>query len=367
MGCCENKALLTPENLQAKLKQFIQSSNHTGLIQSIRYMKNKTLDFDVNSVEIKIDDTLKVSPLGYSLLLGLPDTFMLIYQQLEGSFDLMERNFAKFETTGLCIICLNNYVNLLNIYFPLLVEHENFNVQISLSSIHSNEVHTLPSIVSIKSTHKSSFSAVQLACDNGNLAVLNYFFNYKGNIPKSIANEVDLHYVDPETGFNCAMVACKNNDLTMIKFLHVHVKCDFFIINRFGENVLNVLALGSQKIPEGVFKCLKYLIEIIGVDPLFNYQETLILLHDHQSTKYIENILNSHDIKFDRRKLIEESQISFANQAKRIEIIQNRTGSKFNFSTIFPELYNSSVLSASKNSQGNISKLINGTETQNMK
>jgi hypothetical protein len=359
MGCCEAKPLQSTENPDIKLKQCIQSSNLSTLVQYTRFLKKKTPNFDINSIEIKVDDVLKVSPLGYSLLLGQVEIFKLIHDQLEGDFGLMEKNFAKYETSGLAIICLNNYITLLSVYFPLLIEHEETCIQISSSSMCYNEALTKSSIASIKSNTKSSFSSAQLACENGNLPVLNYFLNFKGRLPRSVQNEVDLNYVDPETGFNCAMIACKNNDLVMIKFLHTQAKSDFFIINRFGENVVNVLALGSKKLQGNVFKCLKYLIDVIGVDPLFNYQETLILLQDHTSLRYIEEILNTANIKFDRQKLIEESQI---NHSKRIETLQNRSINKFTFSTMFPELFSSSLLSSNRESQVSISKLINMTE-----
>ena len=359
MGCCETKSFQTAENLDIKLKQYIQSSNNSTLIQYIQFLKRKTPSFNINSVEIKVDDILKISPLGYSLLLGQVEAFKIIYKQLEGDFGLMEKNFAKYDTSGLAIICLNNYINLLPVYFPLLINHEETNIQVTSSNLCYNEALTKSSLTSMKSINKSSFSSAQLACENGNLPVLNYFLNFKGNVPRSIQNEVDLNFVDPETGFNCAMIACKNNDLAMIKFLHIQAKSDFFIINRFGENAVNVLALGSKKAQGTVFKCLKYLIDIIGVDPLFNFEETLILLKDQISLTYIEEILKTANIEFDRQKLIEETDI---NHSQRIEILRNRSINKFTFSTMFPELFSSSLMSSARESQVSISKLANMAE-----
>jgi hypothetical protein len=211
------------------------------------------------------------------------------------------------------------------------------------------------SIVSIKSTIKSSFSAVQLACENGHISILNYFLNYHAEgLPKSVSEEINLHFIDPETGFNCALIACKNNDLCMIKFLHIQVKADFFVINRFGENAVNVLAIGSQKHQGSTFKCLKYLVDEIGIDPLYNYQETLIVLNEPESVSYLEKKLDRFGVKPDRSKLIQECEV---NPAKRAEVIQERTGNRFTFSSMFPELQGTSMLSSLKGSQGNISRI----------
>lgn len=338
MGCCENKNGISNKDLTERFKNCILYNNLYMLKQYYKVCKNKDPNFDINAISIVIDENLTVSPLGYSLLLGHQQVFSLILKELDGDFLLMENIFERASTTGLSVICLNNYISLLPIYLPYFMSTKTNQMKSNVTT----KTLALDLDKSIGSIQCSSLTPIQLACEGGFISIVNFFLSYNSSLTL-IPHEFDIHYIEPVSGNNCALIGCKTNNFNMIKFLHSQCKADFSVINNFNENALNILAIGSKDNRIETLKCAQYLIEKIGIDPCFNYQETLLLLEEDKTVAYIEKLLETKGLLMKKIDLVEKEKIVCL---KRTTCKVYDTGNRFTFTRMFPELLKSSTTSS---------------------
>lgn len=47
-----------------------------------------------------------------------------------------------------------------------------------------------------------------------------------------------MHYIDDYTGENCAMIAARNGNIDMIRYLYEDCKANFHILNKRKENAV---------------------------------------------------------------------------------------------------------------------------------
>jgi hypothetical protein len=240
----------------------------------------------------------------------------------------MEDLFYTTGTSGLSIICSNNYTSCFESYLPLFLSHKSRGE----SKINLKSTLVLDQEAKVNENVASSYSPIQLACEKGHISTVNFLKNYFLDCCL-VPYEVDLHYIDPVSGNNCALIACQQNNFSMIKFLHLQCFADFSVVNLCSENALNVLAVGSQKCKVETFNCLKYLIEKVEVDPLFNWQETLILMEEDKSVRYLEEVLGKLGVIVKRDELLSEQE-KFSHKRTVCNNIENR----FTFTRLFPEL-----------------------------
>lgn len=327
MGCCENK-YSCKEISEDKIKQCIQIGNATTLLNIYRLIAHKDKKFDINKILYKVDEALSVTPLGLALILGQGQMFMTILEDMNGDFLAMEYQFEQANTSGIAIICLNNYLVLLQTYLPLYLSAQKSKRAID-PEIKSQSALILDSHLISSEPLDYSYTPIQLAVENGHISIVSFLINYTSSIVHA-PQEIDVHYREEITGNNCALIACKCNNYNMIKFLHSQCSVDFSIINRFSENAINILAIGSKENKLDTFKCLEYLIDKIGIDPFYNWKETLIMLEDDQSISYMEQKLRSQEINVKKKDLNGlGTQINYkrslfnAYNAKKLEKVQN--------------------------------------------
>lgn len=326
MGCYCCTGILAKESIKSKLRLHIQSGNLTGLKDCIELIKDTNQDFDLNHMRFKIDHDLVVTALGLSLLAGHENIFTYILNELSGDFIQMERLFEKAETTGLSIICLSNHTRLLKIYLPIyfqLIKNEKTPVNPDATlSLDSKQIHT----------DHNYYTPIQIACESGHVEVIRFLFEYSKH-SYLVPAEIDVHYIDTTTGYNCALLACKKNNFRMIEYLFENCRADFFIQNNFNENAINVLAIGSKENPSETFECLKYLIETIGINFEYNYQESLFMLEEGKALDYFESKLEQVGIKCKKHEIVRKKE-----EDKKTIRVDLDTGEKFSFLKLFPEL-----------------------------
>jgi hypothetical protein len=336
MGCCETKNTATT-HIEERIKASIETGNLSGLKSLFLMAKHSNKQFDLNSLRYKIDDQLQVSPLGLSLLYGQPQVFSLILNELNGDFSLMEDQFAAANTTGLSIICLNNYFSMLQVYMPKFMLNKQNGLRrkpLVRGTLNLDDPSMVPE-------DQLNYTPIQLACESGHISIVNYFKAYVAGL-ELVPPELDVHFVEPETGNNCALIACKANNFSMIKFLHVQCKADFTLVNSYNENALNILAIGSSQFSNETFKCLEYLVEKVGVDFEHNYQETIVMLGHEESVVYLKTKLEEKGIEVNKRELEKQGDVV---GMKRTIVRKYDTGNRFTFTRMFPELLKSSVVS----------------------
>ncbi|OMJ75343.1 hypothetical protein SteCoe_25540 [Stentor coeruleus] len=336
MGCCEVKEIQNLE-VEERIRTCIETGNSESLKTLCKLITYKNKSFDVNTIRFRIDDKLIVNPLGLTVLVGDEKLFNIILQDMGGDFDLMESLFDEAQTTGLSIICLNNYLVLLQAYLPLFMNSKKQETS-SKPQIKIRETLNLDAKEELEKIIPCTYTPMQLAVENGHVGIVNILKSYTCNLTL-IPSEIDIDYIEEITGNNSALISCKCNNYKMIKFLHCQCNADFNIINNFSENAINVLAIGSKENRAETFNCLEYLIEKVGVDFLYNYQETLILLKEPRAVCYFEQKLYSKGIVVNKLELEAEAIV---RPAKRTACAKYETGNRFTFTRMFPELIRNS-------------------------
>lgn len=342
MGCCENKMNQDPREFISKFKKCIQDKNFYLLKQLCQLSKRMNPEFDINENIIKVDENLSVSPLGYSLLLGHSQIYTYIMKELNGDFTSMESTFEASGTSGLSVICLNNYISMLPTYLPYFMSSKTNKTKIPSLSTKTLALDPDPD-KSICSQLSSPCTPIQLACEVGYISILSYFLSFNSSL-SLIPHEIDIHYIEPSSGNNCALIGCKSNNFSVIKFLHLQCKADFFVSNAYDENALNLLAFGSKENRVETLRCLQYLVEKVGVDPCYNYQETLFMLEEEKAVGYLENLLETKGVFARKNEIVEDCRVKFA---KKTMCKDYDTGNRFTFTRMFPELLKSTFSSSS--------------------
>ena len=336
MGCIKTKDLDISGDSTPKFKAYIE----TGSVENIRTLytliKFQQPTFDINSLRFRVG-SLEVSALGLSILTGNTAVFNLLLDELKGSYSLSEYLFAKANTSGLSIICLNNYLLLLQYYLPLYMQAKGF-VPGAKSSILRSTL-DLTSILQTPAEEGSTYTPMHLACESGHTSILNFFRRFTAQFD-IVPMELDLNAVDESSGNNCALIACQANNFTMIKFLFLQCNADFHVINSFDENALNMLAIGSAVNKSETLKCVEFLVEKVGIDIKHNYKETLMMLQCDNSKEYFKEKLAEVGINEDLEMQEEEAK---SKLIKRTAIQNDDTGNKFTFVKLFPELLNKSM------------------------
>ena len=301
MGCCStvNKA---PENfvMAEKFKQAVEadSPDRIRVIMGMMQEDQKTGFIDEGIVALK---EITLNPLGYALWLGNLKAFKCLYEEFHARLCEMERLLLEKNFTALDIICQRGFTELLGYYIPLYIQ---FNSSFPTSKEDQNI--TVEFDKTVELLPRNVYTPVHKACELGKIAVLLTIFNYfkeKSYKPYTL----DLEYQEEQRGKNCVLIACRTGNYSMLKFLHETVRSDFNVKNKNGETTINVCLAGNKKRPSKVYlDCLIYLIDVVGVDIKYQYEESLLLAQDRETTVYLEGKLKSVGINA-RKYLIEDA------------------------------------------------------------
>lgn len=348
MGCCESKNLeKSPEIFQACLKSCIKSGNSKQLSYTIlSYNKSPKIKFDIN--QNMLDEEFgEINLLAYSLYQGRADMFKFIHKSLNADLTSMESLLDLQGKSGLSIICESNFLELFDYYAPLY-----FIMQKSQKKGRKRLKETIEfsekydKIIEIIENPKDcTYTPIQRACFNGHIGMVGAAAEL-GKKMEVVPMELDVNYIDDQTGDNCALIACKTGNYNMIKFLHSTHSCDFSILNKSQENALQILAASARVRHLSEFlPCFTYLIDKVNVDFTYNYQETLLLLEYEKVIDYFLNKLASIGIKASKAEL-ETQESKKLEKLCRAEFEEGHE--KFTLLKMFPELeVNSNVSNVS--------------------
>ena len=285
MGCCESA--ITEQQRQAitnELKICIQSKSISRLGSLCKsFTKGSLRIYTINTFRFKSLKGKHLNMPAYCLLLNNLEVFKYLHTTFKIDFSLMESILREYDISGIGEICANNYMEFLEYYLPFYLS-----IDLERASVFSNV--TLDLQDRDNSKYKISYSAVQLACMNGYISILNYIYNYFRGLTPPVA--LDIHHTDYTTGENCALLACRPGNYPMIRFLHLVCNADFKVLNNKNESAIQILASsGKQKYAPDLCNSLMYLVEKIGVDVMYGYEETLLILESSECIVYIEQQL----------------------------------------------------------------------------
>ncbi|CAG9332734.1 unnamed protein product [Blepharisma stoltei] len=311
-SCSKNQHESNIEALNLRIKEAIERNNPHSLehlIKSSVDQSKSITEFSLLNDPVTTVQEIKLNPLGYALWLGRTEVFKYLHKRLGADINFMEKLFKNHGITSIDIICQQGYLEILIYYLPIyLANHKEASPQISTGeSLTVDFERAAFSDVPIK----SSVTAVLSACDKGYINIIDYlntYFRNAGYVPYYL----DIDYQDEHQGENCAMIACRNGNYPMIKFLYETCHANFQAKNKRNESVIQITAAGSRKnMHRDYHEIFVYLIEKVGCDATYNYEETLLLLESRATIRYIEKILGDKGI------YIQKSDLEISNKIRR--------------------------------------------------
>lgn len=228
---------------------------------------------------------ISFNALSYSIFLDDAKAFKYIYQTLNASIVTMEKQLMDHKITALDIMCQKGLARVLEVYIPLYLDYE---MSITYAKNESFDVN--PDII--------AYTPIQKACELGNINVISIIMKYfEISAHKYIPVTLDVHHIEESTGENCALIACRTGDFTMIKYLYEVCGADFFVKNNNSENAVIVCLAGYRKKPcKNYYGCIFFLIEKIGIDPTYKYEECLLMACNTDIVAYLETKLAQYGI-----------------------------------------------------------------------
>lgn len=337
MGTCYAKKTLEQESIFFKVQKNIEKNILTSL-ESL----SKTEDFTKNITSIdspyfKIKE-LRVNALILALFNNSLDCFKYIHETLKASIDSMEKLFNDQRTSAIEIICMRNCPDILDYYLPIYEKNCGDGAVIeevveSLNFTNNTEERKSRRI-------GSTYTPVQKACELGNLNIISRIYKYykeKAFIPAAL----DFDYQDETTGENCPLISCRTCNYTMIRFLHTTCQANFRLLNKQGENAVQILAAANKKKNfKNFHESMVYLILNVGVDFTHNYEETLLLLEIEKSISFFEKKLKEKGIEIDKYDLEQKYQLTRIEQPRplieaKLDVYQGRD---FNFVQLYDDV-----------------------------
>jgi hypothetical protein len=260
---------------------------------------------------------------------------------MKASFEVADANLQKQGRSLIELICTRSNSEFLDYYLPFYIPlNSEAQAEEASDTINLTKATELTKIKSPKP--RSASTAIQKACELGNLNILSFVFKYFKEKPVPI--QLDINFQDENTGENCALVACRKVNYVMIKYLHSTCKCNFRVLNKQGENALQILAASNKKIPVKTFhECFVYLVNLTGVDFLYNYEETVLLLNCQKTINFFESKLKTKGIEIDKTLVEEKNKIMKVEYVKSLveQKIDSFEGLDYNFCTMYEEIMKS--------------------------
>ena len=321
------------------IKQCIESGTAKQLsyLLSLRIQEQKE-KFNIDTITIYNDQDNEINLLGYCLICNRLEMFKMLHQTFNASFNYMESYFDAFNITGLLIICEWGYLDLLEYYLPLYTLLEK--IEVIKENSESKAKDTIDftdqgeqATPDFKDPEEKKLTTIQYAVKNGHIPIVKYLLKYIASLI-NMPTELDIHYINKNTGYNCALIACKMGNYNMIRYLHTY-QANFMILNMNKENAIQILTVHAKKrnMPD-FYKCLVYLIEKIRVDITYNYEETIILLGYVNKVDYFLLQLEKLGIIVNRNN--PETDI-LANPQIKKKLASNEIEKTYTFGNIFSQ------------------------------
>lgn len=287
MGCKPGCLKSSDLNLvEFQLKDSFLSGNFYRFTILVKTLQEKyKMEFDINTYKVNCFCEFKVTIPSLCIIFGKLEFFKYILKNFEVSLMEIEKNLNSFQVSSLFFLCSKNFCEFLQFFLPIYMDNCEKIVMVSRFSVYSDDFHQL--------TAATEYTPVQIACNNGHINIINIIFEFFEN-RNFIPDELNIHSVNSFNGDNCALIACRQCNYLLIKFLHSKCKCNFSITNFQGENALQA-ALQGHKLNKSsnLLNICKFLIEKAQVDLANDLEKTLLLCEDKETYEYLKLASNN--------------------------------------------------------------------------
>ena len=283
MGCSESSSLNFKSETVFKLlvKEAIDHSNIKSLYEIYKkYNKINPKDQTYLDRPITRVNSKNLNALAYSVHIGNYSVFQSLLL-LGASIQEMNKLLEDQGLRAMNIICSKNHSKFLESYFPIYLstrlatdESVSFKFEIPLhTAIRAGAIETITKIHSLS-----------------------------GNDPKL---EEFLFCTKDRKGENAAHKACRFGNYNVVKLIHTKFDADFSVLNEKKENCLVIAANGYKACPNLNFlNVFKYLIECVGLDVTYMYEDILLKVESEEILWYLEKKLREKGVEVTRGELI---------------------------------------------------------------
>ena len=259
------------DNQPKRAKLWINNFLTTDSIENFDKMTTKWKDISINV-------------LGLAFLLPQPSIFKHLIEK-NSSLTTMDDLLSKAKISPIQYICWKNHGDILKLYLPhylKLVENRastEFNYTIDLS----------PSPI----LNYPSYYPIHILCKSGNIGLLKYIFDEVRALAH-IPEEFDIETRNDDKGENCALIACREGNFDMMKFLNEYCNANFHVLNKDDKNAIMIAveSMYNDQNNEEYFRIIVYLTDIIKV-PLDNYYDPLMIARNERLVQFLEKRLES--------------------------------------------------------------------------
>lgn len=339
MGPCVVKRKVSEyTNIYSDIEQIIQHNDLADFFEISQTESFKVSFSDLNSNYFKIDN-LSLNLLSLSIYHSSFDVFKYIHTELKASLAQSNQNLQKQGKSLIELICTRANSEFLDYYLPQHspLSRESYSDEFS-DTLNLTKASNSPSKLANKP--RTYLTPIQKACEQGNINIISYIYKYYKD-KESVPVELDINYQDETTGENCALIACRKANYVMIKYLHSSCKCNFRLLNKQGENAIQILAASNKKNPVKTFhESFVYLINLAGVDYLYNHEETLLLLSCQKTVMFFESKLKAKGIEIDKTLIEEKNKLIKIDHVKSLveEKIESFEGKNLGFCSLYDEV-----------------------------
>jgi hypothetical protein len=327
MGCCSTKRDFSETMLLSKKIQNAIQRNSLKTLKVLTdvYMKSGE-DKAIDKPFAKIED-IDMNLLAFAIYSGKIKSFIYILETLGASIKATEDLLRGQNKSCLEIICENGHIEILDYFLTNLAE--NWYIEPG-SVLDTNITMNFERSTLVQTETKINYTPIQIACFNGFIQIIEYVFRHFENKFK-VPYLFDINYQEDYSGENCAMIACRKGDHTMVKFLYEFCKANFKAINKRSENVLIITAAASKKkITQSYYEIFVYLIEVVKLEFGYMHEEILLLLEDQRIIKYYQKKLLSIGIKVEKKDIEKKYAIQKPDiPLSRQDILIDQLGENF--------------------------------------
>ena len=271
------------------------SLNRISMLLKVFKKSSKPSLLPIIDQEIININNIKLNALAYSLFLGKLQIFRYFYEK-GASLKAMDELLSQSNLRAVNIICYKGHKDLLEFYLPLYlkdysslpISHKSFTIDFKDSLLVRPEFDL----------------AIHSACRAGMIHIVLYlhkYFEKKEYCP----SEFDINAKDEYFAEDAGLIACRIGNFALIKMLYEVCGVNFQQVNANQENAIMICLSGFKNNPNySYFECVSYLLEVVGLDITYHYEETLDLAEGKELVSYIEERLEKAHI-YAKKKDIE--------------------------------------------------------------
>ena len=313
------------QSVREHVKGSLLVAIENGQLEDVKRIHRRYMQRGPSSPILDIDDkilTLQEVPLtalAYTFRAGQCHIARFLIEEAGASLRKLYETYQLINRSPLDIACEYGFLPLVQYFLPIHLQEGSKWTQPENSTEVFEELSIFADPRSRASAKfvPSQQPAVHKACEHGHLAVVVYLHElYRDKNPPYDCN---LHVVDERAGENCALIAARTGNLMMIKYLHEECRADFMRLNRRSETAIQMALIGAKRRAGGNFGgCIRYLVETVGVNLAYQYEETLLICEDKSIAEYLEAQLAKLGIVTSKSKVDQENSLTHSRPERPV-------------------------------------------------